>query len=275
MNTNTTIERIESVNTVPSTDALPTGVWSAGELLTRIDERSHPMTDLQQAPTREPNPPTTDRWRGPAIALGIAAAILLVAGVVGILMNRSGDDVAPAGPSDATTDSSDGTDASSDPMDVIAEFDRRYDNGDPSFVALYDPSVFGDESWIALQVNEARYAWATGLTDTSECSADGPRVTCTYTETSGIDPSRVYESGTLVYTISGGKIVGIQSEGYFSPVTEDRSALAEYREWVRVNHPDKFDDLFLFGQTLAIQTDELVRLQRQMIAQYHEATGKG
>ena len=70
MNTNTTIQRIESANSVPSADTLPIGTWSADDLLTRIDERSRPMTDLKPTPTRQPDPGKPSRWRGPAIALG-------------------------------------------------------------------------------------------------------------------------------------------------------------------------------------------------------------
>ena len=268
MNTNTTIERIESVNTVPSTDALPTGMWSADELLTSIDERSHPMTDLKHAPTREPNPASANRWRGPAIAVGIAAVVLLVAGVLGVLAARSDDGAAAAAP--ATSESA--PDVPVDPLEIVREMDRRFDASDPTFIGFYDEEAIG-AGVIGVLMLDSRYWSATGMTATREYSVDGAVVTVDTVATSGLDSSRTYEY-TVRYRIEDGRIVDAPDVG-IDARTADRSALAAYTAWVQANHPEKYEDLVIFGTTLATQTDELVRLQRQMIAQYHEATGTG
>ncbi len=268
MNTNTTIERIESVNTVPSTDVLPTGVWSAGELLTRIDERSQPMTDLKHAPTREPDPASANRWRGPAIAVGIAATVLFLAGVVALLLNQGDGDVAPAGP--ATSESA--PEAPIDPVEVVREMDRRFDASDPTFIGFYDEEGIG-AGVLGVLMLDSRYWSATGMTATREYSVDGAVVTVDTVATSGLDSSLTYEY-TVRYRIEGGRIVDADDVG-IDARTADRGALAAYTAWVQANHPEKYEDLVIFGTTLATQTDELVRLQRQMIAQYHEATGTG
>ena len=84
MNTNTTLERIAAANTVPSADALPADSWSADDLLARIDERNIPVTDLKT--TEQPTATQqTSGWRGLAIAGAVAAAIILVAGVIALI----------------------------------------------------------------------------------------------------------------------------------------------------------------------------------------------
>ena len=245
MNTNSTLERIAAANKVPSADALPADSWSADDLLARIDERSTPVTDLKTAPTPVPDA-TPSRWRGPVIAGAVAAAILLVIGGIGFLANQESD-IAPAEPE---------TNTLTDPSAVIDELDRRYDEGDPRLVELYDSTVF-DQNWLNTQIAYARYQWVTGFSETRDCTVEGSQVTCTYTETSGIDPRLTYETGTVIWTVEDGKVIKTEAVDYVSPVTYDEPALAAYRDWVRENHPDKFNDLFLFGQTLAIQTDEL------------------
>ena len=273
MNTNTTIQRIESANTVPSAEALPIGTWSAGDLLTRVDERSHPMTDLKPATTREPHSEQTSRWRGPAIALGIAAAILLVVGVVGVLIAGNGDDIAPAAPT--TPDSA--PEVSADPVEVVREMNRRFDAADPTFAGFFDSESidFDLVDVVRVLALDSRYWAATGMTATREYSADGAFVTVDIVATSGLDPTQRYEY-TLVFRIEDGRIVEVGDFfGGMDARTADRDALADYRAWVQVNEPEKFEDLFHFGQTLATETDELLRLQQGMVAQYHEATGKG
>lgn len=265
MNTNTTIQRIESANTVPTTDTLPIGTWSADDLLARIDERSHPMTDLKPTPTRQPNPEEPNRWRGPAIALGIAAAVLLVVGIVGVLVAGNGDDIAPAGP--ATPDTP--PEVSAAPTEIVREMDRRFDAADPTFVGFFDGAAFESGALEGLTL-DSRYWAATGMTATREYSADGASVTVDTVATSGLDPTRSYEY-TIVFRIEDGSISDVEVIG-IDARTADRVAFADYRAWVQANEPEKFEDLFHFGQTLATETAELLRLQQGMVAQYHEAT---
>jgi hypothetical protein len=261
MNTNTTIQRIESANTVPSAETLPIGTWSADDLLTRIDERSHTVTDLQTSPRRSTDTSGAPRWRGPILAVGVAVAIFVV-GVLGFVVGSRSD--SPVGSAE-----------DSDPAGVVTEYLARFTAGDARYVELLGPTAI-DAIFIA-DIGASRYMAATGMELDADCDAQDSIVTCRVGGTSGLDRSIDYSStGAIVFDVDDGRITSIAfTEDYQPIIDKDKPALGEYAAWVRREHPDKFGDLFVFGTTLATQTDELVRLQQQMIAQYHEATGTG
>lgn len=82
--THTTLERLKSANAVPSTDSLPSGALSSVGLLARIDERNRTMTETTTV-GHSPDAPEPPTRRGALIALGVAAAVLLLVGGLSLL----------------------------------------------------------------------------------------------------------------------------------------------------------------------------------------------
>ena len=263
-NINATLERIRAADPVPSTDSFPADAMSSEALLARIDERSTNVTDIKTAPKTNHEREPASRWRGPAIAVAVAAGILLIVGIVSVV-SLTTDDAPPAAPAPQTTD------ALPDPVAVVTEFNRLYDAGDAGFEAFYSEDIQLDQDGANRTISQ--YMAATGMTVAYDCTAVGEQVQCTTTRTSGIDPSQTYPPFTGTYVVVNGKITAMGASGpYENPMLQDRPALTAYAEWVRDNHPDKYDDLILFGTTLLINDAETRRLQGQMIQQYREAT---
>jgi hypothetical protein len=94
--TQAALERLKAANAVPSGNSFPVGALSSADLLARIDERTTPMT--QTATHRHDPEQTPKRSHGLLIALGAAAAVLVI-GVSGFLAGtRSGDEAAATVP---------------------------------------------------------------------------------------------------------------------------------------------------------------------------------
>lgn len=266
MNTHTTVERIQAIDAVPTPGSMPAGMWSAEDLLARIDERSTPMTELRNDPDTK-SPPGADRWRGPAIAVGIAAAALVIVGAIGMLTLPGTDDSPPAGPATPPT----GADA----LAVVDEYLNRYEAGDAAFLTLFAPDTpYFEALDTDLALRESRYFATTGMRADRDCVAEGTAVTCTWSVTSGLNAGWEYPPRSGTFTVEGGRIASIETDDDLSPIHLDRFAFEEYRQWVEANHPDKYDDLIPFGASLATYDAEIRRLQQGMIDQYHEATGR-
>jgi len=227
------------------------------------------MTDLKTAPQGAPTNQT--RWRGPAIAAAVAAVILVVVGIVGLMMRS---DVAPADTPPTTVPAPE-VEAPSDPAGVVDAYLAAVDSGDyEAYEAFLDP----DKPDLFVGLNggrtSARYQAATGMIATHSCSADGSTVTCTTTRRSGLDPAATYPPYQMVATVENGLITELTFDAtYVWADRADARALEGYRAWVQENRADVYDQLFGSGFEILLSPPDTISLHREVVAEYLGAGG--
>ena len=173
------------------------------------------------------------------------------------------------------------------PLEVVQRWLAAYELGDVErFHALTHPDatafcLFGYDRGEGpyFQAGEA----AADLTDSrqlalangslnAKCSENGPVVTCQTVRTSdwgfftdGGEPTRQMET-TLEFTVEGGlvtrRILTIDVGQTF-----DFAAIDAYEKWLSEQHPDAYDELFLFG-TILLGTTEQFEFHQQYVTEY-------
>ena len=276
------LERIRSADTVPSMDAFPTGALTSDALLARIDERSTMTDTLTPIRLDEPSKPPASK-RGPLLAIAVAAIVLVVVGVAGFALTR--DEGTPPVTSEPTTTVAPTTTAptttlapgalpvDTPALEVVQAWNARWAAGDvEGFEALVDPgaSYFADNAGTAV----ARGSWyriATGATVESTCSnITAQRIRCETTSISGLTPGEVLlDRSITVYTVADGRIQNFEfPDGYAPYYAYDIEGLERYRVWLRENDPSAFEELFAFGETIVLETEEVRAAHQEQIARF-------
>lgn len=266
-----TLERIREADPVPSATDFPHGAWSSRALLDAIDERSTSMTDLKTAPTGAPE--RKSRWQGPVIALAVAAVILVVVGIAGLVL-RNDADIAPVD-TPTTTTAGPAIDASATPMEVVDAYLAAVGTGDyPAYEALLDPDQIELFAGLNGTRRSARYQAATGMVVTHDCAAEGATVTCTSTRRSGLAPEHVYPPFAMTATVENGLITELAfSADYAWADNADADETEAYRLWVQANRDDVYDTLFGPLSEIVVDIPSAVALHQEVIAEYLAATG--
>lgn len=270
-NENTTLERVRSADPVPSAEAFPHDAWSADVLLAHIDERSTLVTDLKTTPKGAPE--KTRSWRGIAIAAAVAAAILVVVGITGLLM-RSDGDIAPVD-TPSTSSTVPLVDPSATPTEVVTAYLAAVDAGDvATYEALLDPEQPDLFTGVNGTRRSARYQATTGMVVTHDCSTDGTTVTCTTTRQSGLAPDQTYPPFEMIAVVEAGMITTLDfGPEYVWADNVDAEALNAYRAWVEGNRADAYDDLFGPTFEIILDTPDARALHGSVIAEYLGETG--
>lgn len=160
-------------------------------------------------------------------------------------------------------------------LDVVAEFQMRFDAGDiEGYEALIHPAI-GYPSG-----NDAEASWfgaVTGITTERSCiQVDDITVRCEEVATSGLAPGVVVGDFTTEVIGRNGWILAVNfPDGQPESMSDPWSAtgVAEYRSWVQETMPDAFDDLFAAGLRMRLDTPELRDRHSAAIADYLAATG--
>ncbi len=293
-NRHTALERIRSADTVPSMDAFPSGALTSDALLARIDERST-MTDTLTPLELEKPPGPQQRNRGPLLAMAAAAAVLLVVGVFGFVMLAGDDTVAPAsgdftrrqpGGGGPATAESGSLPADTPPLDVALAHMERWERGDvPGSEAVIAPDAYFIGANIDIMRADvaplyARASWhvlVTGATvDTTCIQLTDERVQCDTVITSGLTPGTVLLDEPAILVISEGQIVGFEyPEGAGNLVGADALGIQGYQAWLRSTDPDAHAELFVFGETMVLETETVRKSHQEKIAEYLAATSEG
>jgi len=281
--TQTTVERIESANAVPSPDAFPSGALSSTDLLARIDTRSKTMTETL-TPIRATDPvKRPGRGRGPLIALAVAAVILLVIGVTSFTILSNDDAAPPATDPPATTTTIAPTTtvtattvapiegvlpADTPPLEVVAALHAAWDAGDMDAAdALINPdSGYFSQNQGPGIAEEIWYRSATNMVVYRECSidaapfaaiglplGDGVAVSCKETLISGLQPGRPVGGGFFGAEVNNGMITNFYIDEYTGGRFENEG-LDLYRSWVSLNDSDAYEALFAVDTTIVVDT---------------------
>jgi ketosteroid isomerase-like protein len=275
------VELIESVDTVPSTNALPSGALSSAELLALIDERNKNMTDTKTR--RQAGQQPTDRlgsrrrYRGPLVALA-SAAVLAVVFIVTTNLGPGGDGSVTAPPVVAppvAERAARALPADTPLLDVVATFMDRFDSGDISgYEALFHP----DTGYVSGSDAEASWFGAvTGIQHDRSCeSVTETQVQCVEQATSGLEPGTVTDEFTTLWNGADGYILSIEfPDGapveFSDPI--NAPGVAAYREWLRRINPDEFAALFTDEGAMKLDTNEARSGHREFVPFFLSSTG--
>ena len=307
---NATVERIKSANAVPSTDSFPNGAWSSTQLLVRIDERNETMTDTL-TPVRQIDPSKPPRrGRGPLIALAVAAALILILGVVGfnLLTGDSPPDVVEPVPTTTTvaptTTSAAPTTTTPPTTTIVSQSPLPPDTPPLAMIdalaaswnlgnveagwALFHPDSlsFLADSRPGIDT-ELWYRYATRMVITGECEVRTPpqladleprvegaqMVACVDTITSGLDPDGFVAGGTWAISVADGWIHDFFIVDFVGAASET-TGLNLYRDWMLQNFPDQHATLFdQTSLTIVVDTAEAREAHREFVPFFRGDTG--
>jgi hypothetical protein len=160
-------------------------------------------------------------------------------------------------------------------LEVVTEFQRRYDAGDvEGYEAIINPAIGYPPG------ENATASWftaVTGMTSQRTCTeVDAITLRCSEQIYSGLVPGQLVGEITAEYVARNGWIVAVNfpdgpADAEANPATA--TGVAEYRDWVRTNAPDEFDALFADGLAMSLSTPEVRAQHEAMIATYLAATG--
>jgi hypothetical protein len=276
------VELVRSVDTVPSTNVLPSGALSSADLLALIDERNRNMTDTKtrrkagHAPTDRAG--SLRRYRGPLVALA-SAAVLAVVFIVTTNLGPGGDGSVTAPPFAAppvAERAARALPADTPLLEVVATFMERFDNGDISgYEALFHP----DAGYVSGQDAEASwFGDVTGVQHDRNCElVSETKVRCVERATSGLEPGTVTEEITTLWNGADGYIFSIEFPDGPPPVEfsdpTNAPGVAAYREWLRRINPDEFAGLFTDDGAMKLDTNEARSGHRGFVPFFLSSTG--
>jgi hypothetical protein len=162
-------------------------------------------------------------------------------------------------------------------LDVVAEFQARFDSGDVAgYEAIFHP-LTGYPSG-----QDAPSSWFTAVTGTTaqrDCALVEPtQVRCVEVATPGLAPDTTLEPFTTVWNGAAGYIWSIEfpdgpPPGFTDPLTAP--GVSEYRAWVEENRPDAVELLFIEGAEMRLDTLEARDAHTEVIQEYLAAAFGG
>ena len=259
----------------------------------QLDAARHPvsiedlLTDPDGVTRIHPLPvdAAVTRRRGWAVAVVAAILTLLLGGVAWV--SGVGREPAPAATTERSTTIAELPGAA--PLDVAEAWIEAYEQGDPArWQALMAPdATFTCDVCAGTGMPEGPYFDYPGRDMPSEdardsqllhaahgslnatCTADGIEVSCDTMRTNlfqrddGQGQLTGQQVGHLVFTVEDELIVGYEIvvlDGQWF----DYSAITDYANWLRVNHPADHDELFV-GATMLVSDAEQVARHRELI----------
>ena len=272
------LQQVKVLDPAPAHSELPTGIWPAVVVLQELDGRIGTMQTHEEQIERVVLAPRGPRWR-PLWTLAAAFAAVLAAGAV-IMAFPGGDDVAEVTTEAPTTTAATTSVAPAvSALALVQEFHDLWDAADVAgYQALLSPtSQLSTQGSRGIEATDSRYALATGMVVSRQCKLMTPQqVRCEIESISGLQPGVVLDAGSTVYTVTDGEIVDRQLPDSIAAYPNlESAALSSYLAWVRDTEPEAFDELFAFGTTMILNTDEAIAGHQEMVAKYLAANGRG
>lgn len=281
IDTNQVLRMIESANAVPDAGSLPEGALSSSDLLARIDERNTHMTDTTTTDHR-PDVPATGphgarhRYRGPLIGLAAAAAIALVFVITNLGTDDGASPVADlSAPTTTIPRAARALPADTALMDVVGEFQDRFDTGDvDGYEAIFDPNA----GYVSGSDAERSWFGATaGLGHERDCEpVTDTQVSCVERLVSGLQPGSTSDEFVSVWQGANGYLTSITyPDGFPTEFVDpvDGLGVPEYRAWLERTNPDAFADLFVDGLAMKLDTEEARQGHEGFVPFYLSSTG--
>lgn len=291
-------ERLRAANPVPDPSAPPSAAWSADLVLLEIERRSGVMQTDQvvrrdtgiDRDSDSPAFPAKPWWRGPAAAAAAFAVVLAIVGASMVVINQSGGDV-----------------AGRTPLEIAELYYERFEAGNyQGAMALFSPDatwlwadstethegvVFSTDQYdVPMQVRsqadwdgdgavtaaDSRAGliadlYAAGVELRANCTAAGEQVTCTQDPISAfITADSPLLEGEITFTIRDGLIVDERNLLGWVGLGPERLRQAEYEVWVREQHTDLADQLFIpSGQGgHLLMSPDTAATHRELIAEW-------
>lgn len=160
-------------------------------------------------------------------------------------------------------------------LDVVAVFQERFDAGD---VAGYEAIFHPMSGYVTGQ--DAETSWfseVTGMEHERDCTPVGEtQVRCVEQSVSGLEQGTVSDQFVTLWNGADGYIWSIDfPDGAPTEFSDPASSpgVAAYRDWVEVNAPLQFTDLFVDGLKMKLDTEADREAHRDLVAQFAAALG--